>query len=388
MKKISRILIYPILLGLIGVGWAQTENAQGKRVKTNAEIEEALLKSGKVVRKDGKIVFTSSTSSAAPTSQVQESPIGVEISNTSHLREVFKPFYPVNVKWVTSQDKVVIRKGNDVELLSLATGTQEKAVTLNQSGWQPLVLSPDGKSLILFEGGATYLYSFPSKKKTMLLPHDKGRAFVWSPDSKQVALEYEDSVWVITVANKEAKNVSPKNYRSPKWLDNHRIQVAKRTEKGNGININLLNGKEEKVTDVAGYKFPNAERMIVLKDNQIYIRDSIVGTKVKIADETNANPRKLRADGGVAISPDGTKVAYTYQIFEYDDDWQPGDKWPQTGSEIFVYDTKDKKTINVTNTPREFEAQPQWSSDGTKIYCVSKEGLNDKMPALVEISLH
>jgi len=65
---------------------------------------------------------------------------------------------------------------------------------------------------------------------------------------------------------------------------------------------------------------------------------------------------------GEKWSPDGKKIAYAYMTGK-------GEQLETIGSDIYIENPDGTGIIQVTNTPDEFEVNPVWSPDGTKIAC-------------------
>ena len=395
-KKFCVLFVMAIAFSSAVTGYAQQKDNEKlkKEARSGEDREDSLVKAGQLKKiRDREYVMVPSSSPQSLSVQKQRSPSGVKVSAEVKTRVIVKEFNLDRWIWGPQQDTILVRNNSDIEVLDLNTGVRKKEMSLGESkGWQPLLLSPDGKGMVFFEGGATYLYSFPAKTTTLLLPQDKGRAFAWSPDSKRIAYDYEDAVWVVDVESEVAKSVSPKEYWGASWLaKSDRIKVGKRTERGKLLVIDLASGKMEQSTfDITegNIQFENKEKVLILKGKKISIRDLQTKEEVFVGNRANDNPANNVGDGGsVVISPDSDKIAYEYTFYSCDEDWEPGVNCPNIGSNIYIFDIKTGKTINATNTQNKWLERPQWSKDGKRIFYLSKYSMNDEKPALMEIQV-
>lgn len=300
-------------------------------------------------------------------------------------RKVFSGTDNTNVqwlKWILGQDEIVVNLDTSTEILNINTGERKRILEAKDSIYGQMSISPDGSNMIFTElikgeGFNAYIYNLKNKKKELIL---KGMAgdFNWSPDGRYAIYTFfGKEVYLFDVEKGENKEIlkskfwDPKLVRGefgdPKWLPkSNKISIL--TKKGLCImNINGTGLKKVADNVIVDYQwFPDEKRVCFEKSGELFILNIDKNIQTKIGEFSNM---KVMPWPAFSISPDGKKIAYNYGIYEKIED-DPPPRTIQLDSEIYIYDVETKETINITNTPDQWEEFPKWSLDGKKILCI------------------
>ena len=185
----------------------------------------------------------------------------------------------------------------------------------------------------------------------------------WSPDGKTIAFVVqrpstgEMNISVLS-ADGTLKELQSHSYQSigPTWSpDGTKLAVSSIPPPtairdiyimdSDGSNpINLTKTREH--DEVFPAFSPNGSQICFSRDSQLYVMN---------ADGSNPAPLTVEhLSGRCTWSPDGTKIAFSYQVGDTEED-------------IYVINADGSGKTNLTRTNTEGERDPDWSPDGTRI---------------------
>ncbi len=256
---------------------------------------------------------------------------------------------------------------------------KKTALTAFTSSIKSPIVNANGGKVVFEKDYQLWEYDVAGKKSSKLnisivrnntLPQEKdfdirGRisAFDISPDGKKMAMVSRGELFVSDVEGKFIEQVqrgSAEKVSEVKWMSDNRTLLFNQTVDGyqnlysiSATGIGLQQLTHDKKDD----------RSIVMNKKRtqaVYLsgRDEVRMIDLKTMDSKNIVHDEIWGfqSGAPGFSPDDNYVVFTaHRNFEED---------------IFVYDIKQNKTMDLTNTAVT-EASPVWSADGKYIYFVS-----------------
>jgi Tol biopolymer transport system component len=210
----------------------------------------------------------------------------------------------------------------------------------------------------------------------------------WSPDGTKLAFENEESIWVINADGSNLRvltlNTSDLSDSSvPAWSPDGKKLAFTGFSEPNSLgtaDIYTMDVDGSNITNVTkspgvyegGIEFsPDGSQMCLTRSIQ-EIDDSLRelrknGIYVMNADASNPTQVTNGQAGGCAWSPDGKKIAYTYE--------QPKQRGATIQDiEVYVMNADGSEKTNLTSNRnwdakpnREAEGGPEWSPDGRRI---------------------
>lgn len=264
-------------------------------------------------------------------------------------------------------------------LYSLNNGVKKQLTNFETAIGRPQV-SANGKKIVFTKDYQVFIYDIESqttskpeikilKNETLTINKSfnvQGKIYNFdvSPDNKKIAFISRGRLFVSDIKGKfitEIKTNVLERVLEVKWLANSKSLLYTRTNKGW---TNLFTISAAQNTNEKQLTFENkTERYVELSpklDKAVYVSGS---TNINIIDLKSFNVEKIIEDefwfrgSQPWFSPDGNFIVYSaFRNFEPD---------------VFVYDIKLQKTINITNTGVP-ENDPYWSPDGKYLYITAE----------------
>ena len=265
---------------------------------------------------------------------------------------------------------------NSVYNLFLMEDENKKQLTNYQTAIIRPQVSANGKKIVFTKDYQVHVFDVETQQtvkpeikiyKNETLATDKNfnvkgkiSNFDVSPDNKKIAFISRGSLFISDIKGKFIKEIntnSKERVLEVKWLADNKTVLYTRTNKG-WTNIFKISATEPATEKQLSFEH-KTERYLELSPDMkkaVYISGS---TNIHILDLKSFEIEKIIEDefwfrgSQPWFSPDGNYLVYTaFRNFEPD---------------VFVYDFKKKKSMNITNTGVP-EEDPVWSPDGKYIY--------------------
>ena len=284
------------------------------------------------------------------------------------------------------KDKIIAIDEEGIITLDVNTGKREKV--LDDKKIIIMAQSPDGNKIAAAGGTNAYIYYIAEKKSEILAKNNKISSFSWNPDGVRIAYVNQSTRYIEIFNTRERKKEKELYGRYPHWSPNgEKLAVYDFAERAICIVRDDGTNRYKAIENVgAGYAwFPDGKTLCCVRGKELLAVDIENTTFNQIGDFNNTG--SYLQYKAFSISPDGSKVAYTYSTFPIEYEHSAGSPWPQLDTDIYVYHMKTKDTSNITNTPNQWEISPKWSKDGKKIYCGIVSGIKDRnpVPAIIEM---
>jgi tricorn protease len=228
------------------------------------------------------------------------------------------------------------------------------------------VFSPDGKQIAFRRGnGNLVVLEIETKMERTLLQHWNLGQFVWSPDSRYLAVEMEDNeynsdIYILNVDDGKMVNISrhPNNDTNPSWSADGRALAFLSQRDGRNFNIcYLFLRKADDEKTKADWQDEEDAKHDAPKKPEEKPKDAKEKEPVQIdfADIHDRVRQVTRYVGGVqelALSPDGKKIAFRSSY--------------QGQSDLYVIDwdgSNEKRLTTGGTSPTDL----RWSTDGNTI---------------------
>ena len=270
----------------------------------------------------------------------------------------------------TRRNNQVVFGNTDIYVMD-AKGQNQTQLTFNTDREYEPVFSPDGLKIAFnrdsYCGRNVWVMNADGSNQTSVSP---GTGYVWSPDSKKLAYNFNNSIYISNSDGSNKKQLTtlgyPGNY-SPAWSPDG-TRMAFIAVDGSGkydlYTINVDGSNRQRLTNSLATKYE-----VVWSPNGAWIAYS--------------HHDGSRLEKVFAIHPDGTGLIQltTQDASYYDLSWMPDSNKlvsvleTNLGSSIYLLDPNGGAPTRVTNNGTAFDWGPAVSADGVTIAFASNNGL-------------